>query len=384
MLQDIEEWLSLSPLDGLSPNASFASSSGAPIMTLSSTASSPVMSPTSSSLAPTLPPPTEVGSSRDLELPETSTKLRARHLLLTWSQAPSAMSKEVIQNHLAMIAPIQRLSIGLETHEDGGMHFHAFVSWTDRLQVTPKRFILLGRTADVRIPKPRPTLAHSLHRMWHYTAKEDPNPLQMGDPPPSPKRKRDELMQEACKLALEDSVAAALSHLQEGSCHETITKWDSMSRGLHAYKTMRMASRIPARDPGTFRNAPAVGDDWRVLFLWGMSGAGKTQFARSLLPDATVVRHRNQLVMCDFSKGVIFDDFGVSHWPATTVVHLLDWDEGSGIDVKHGMVEIPRHTRKIFTYNNDPRSWMPPSASPEQITAIMRRIRVFEINNKLF
>lgn len=141
---------------------------------------------------------------------------------------------------------------------------------------------------------------------------------------------------------------------------------------------------IPERALESFRNLPDIPEDWHVLYLWGASGVGKTQLARALLPGATVVRHRNQLVSADLSVGVIFDDFGVSHWPTTSVIHLLDWDEASGIDVKHGMVEIPRHTRKVFTYNDSPEMWMPALCSPEQRTAVRRRMFVIELNQRLF
>lgn len=125
-------------------------------------------------------------------------------------------------------------------------------------------------------------------------------------------------------------------------------------------------------------------EGWHVLFLWGKSGAGKTQLARALLPEATVVRHRNQLQDCDFSKGVIFDDFDVSHWPPTAVIHLLDWDECSGIDVKYGHAIVPPHTRKIFTFNSEPLKWIPATATPEQCTAIFRRMFIQQINGSLF
>jgi len=103
-----------------------------------------------------------------------------------------------------------------------------------------------------------------------------------------------------------------------------------------------------------------------VLYINGPTGLGKTQWARSLLPEATVISHRDQLRDCDFSKGIIFDDFDVSHWPPTAVIHLLDWDEPRGLDVKHGHVVIPPHTRKIFTHNREFERWLSDDATAEQ------------------
>ena len=112
--------------------------------------------------------------------------------------------------------------------------------------------------------------------------------------------------------------------------------------------------------------------------------SGKTAWARSLLPEATVVRHRDQLRDCDFSKGIIFDDFDVSHWPPTAVIHLLDWDEASGIDVKHGHVVIPPHTRKIFTHNREFEWWLSKDATSEQVAACRRRLHVINIHVSLY
>ncbi len=117
---------------------------------------------------------------------------------------------------------------------------------------------------------------------------------------------------------------------------------------------------------------------------------GKTQWAKSLLPDATVVRHRNQLESADYSKGIIFDDFGVSHWPPQAIIHLLDWDEESGIDIKHSLAIIPPNTKKIFTYNQPPDGWICDQGDklrqvhPETKAAILRRIIEIEVVNKLY
>jgi GTPase SAR1 family protein len=129
---------------------------------------------------------------------------------------------------------------------------------------------------------------------------------------------------------------------------------------------------------------PPLPEEWNTLYLWGASGTGKTSLARTLLPGASLIRHRNQLVGADFNGGLIFDDFDVSHWPPTAVIHLVDSEVESGIDVKHGHEVIPANTKKIITMNIPLIQWVPPNASPEQIEAIRRRIVEIEINEKLY
>lgn len=161
-------------------------------------------------------------------------------------------------------------------------------------------------------------------------------------------------------------------------------KGDAIQRNLTMWRNKKARTAPQARPLSDFTLPFILPEGWKCLFLWGKSGAGKTQLARALLPEATVVRHRNQLMDCDFSKGVIFDDFDVSHWPPTAVIHLLDWDECSGIDVKYGHAILPPHTRKIFTFNSEPIKWIPATATPEQIVAINRRMWIQEINGSLF
>jgi len=123
-------------------------------------------------------------------------------------------------------------------------------------------------------------------------------------------------------------------------------------RALVRLRQMRQNLQAPARSVEDFPHAPPVVDQLEsAVHQWtnrtGQDPNGRAVFYLKL----TVVSHRDQLRDCDFSKGIIFDDFDVSHWPPTASDPLLDWDEPRGLDVKHGHVVIPPHTRKIFTHN---------------------------------
>jgi len=92
----------------------------------------------------------------------------------------------------------------------------------------------------------------------------------------------------------------------------------------------------------------------------------------------------DQLRTADLSKGVIFDDFDVSKWPPSAVIHLLDWDEPRGIDIKHSHVVVPPHTRKIITHNSSFDRWVPEGATDDQVQAMRRRVTVVNIHSRLF
>jgi len=319
----------------------------------------------------------------------TSKVLQGKTFLLTWSQSPH-LTREIIRDHLLEIGSVSSLAIGKENHSDEGVHFHALVIFTQKIRRSPKAFSILTYPANVKIPDRKiGNIAQSVVNMWNYVLKEDSDPLIMGDPPVvSTKRSRDDVRNEmflqAFTLATAESVEAAMQHLQESCPFDLLTRYDTIERGLVTHRQRKVRVVTPARQLSMFQNTPTIPQDWKALYLNGATGLGKTQWARALLPEAALISHIDQLRTCDFSKGVIFDDFAVSHWPVASVIHLLDWDEPRGINVKHSHVVIPPHTRKIFTFNDPFHSWIPKDASLDQQEALKRRIFVVDIFNKLF
>lgn len=322
---------------------------------------------------------------------KTMRQVRGKAFLLTYSQAPE-LSHAIIARSLptTVLTPIEGMAIGQESHSDGGVHFHVMIILKTCIQKAASAFDLLGYHADIRIANARVgTYQQSLVNMWNYAIKEDPNPYIEGVAPKPPtkdskKRKREETFTDALKIAKTESVANAMEHLLANEPFETMRAFDSLERALVTIRARSMTIQSTARSSDDFPNAPSVPDDWRVLFIHGKTGMGKTQWAKSLLPEATVVRHTDQLRTVDFSKGVIFDDFGVSHWPPAALIHLLDWDEPSGINIKHGHVVIPPHTRKIFTFNDPFHAWIPQGTSDDQLAALRRRVHVVDVQSSLY
>lgn len=346
-----------------------------------STASTPSSPQNSDSTLPNSAPPDGLTSA-----PSTNQRFNAKMMLLTWSQAPS-LTKEMIMTHLKSLnAPIQRIAIGQEHHQDEGTHFHACMEVETSRSWRPLQFRIAGITADVKTHKRgKDSYARSLRRVWNYVTKEDPSPLIEGDPPPEEKKSsRNADFKEAADIAVRESVDAAKRFLQEKQPYEMLIRRDAICRGLYQWRKESVSVEAPTHSLSDFERLPELPPDWRTLYLWGTSGSGKTSYARALLPNATIVRHRNQLVSADFSQGLILDDFDVSHWPPTAVIHLVDYEVESGIDVKHGHVVIPAYTRKIITMNHCPEYWIPSQASPEQKQAVLRRMHEIHVGNKLF
>lgn len=316
-----------------------------------------------------------------------SGRLRATAFFLTYSQ--SKLRKEEITTWLQRQPRVKRCICAAEHHQDGNVHYHCLIEYEKQKDITTKYFDILREHPNILIWVNRTqTYDEWMLNHWNYCLKEDENAFTVGEKPEVRKRKRDEIATEACKRARETSVAAAMQYLEENAAWEHLTKYDAIHRAMMTIRnSMRVAD--PPRPLESFKDLPLIVDGWHNLYISGPTGCGKTAWARALLPGATVVRHRNQLLECDFSKGIIFDDFDVCHWPPTAVIHLLDWEESSGIDVKHSHVIIPPHTRKIFTHNSPFEDWIPQgdqhmTVSSEQKAAMRRRVNVVNIYHKLF
>lgn len=319
----------------------------------------------------------------------TTGRLRARAFFLTYSQ--TAIPRDVITQWFSRQPRMTRVIVGQEHHQDGHLHWHVTCQYEVQKDVRANTYFnIQGEHPNIGVWLPsnpaKQTFDQWFKFHWDYCKKEDPTPYIVGEEPAveNRKRKRDDVFTESFKLARTEGVSKAMEFLEKNAPFDLATKYDQIYRTMVAIRNSKTNTQAPARSVSEFTTAPDVIDNWHCLFINGPTGTGKTAWARALLPEATVVRHRDQLRDCDFAKGIIFDDFDVGHWPPTAVIHLLDWDEPSGIDVKHAHIVIPAKTRKIFTHNREFERWIPDLATEEQIAACRRRIHVINVHTKLY
>lgn len=314
-------------------------------------------------------------------------RLRATGFFLTYSQ--SSLARDALSRFIASQQRLKRAVLGQEHHQDGNLHWHALLEYEATKEVRTGYFDLGGEHPNIKVwvRAEGSTYEQWFYNHWKYCKKEDPTPFILGVEPSlkeSRKRKRDEVFSEAMDMARHESVKSAMDFLEANCPYDLVTKYDQIYRTLVAVRNSFHGVQTPARSVSEFPLAPEIIDNWHCLYINGATGTGKTAWARALLPEATVVRHRDQLRDCDFSKGIIFDDFDVGHWPPTAVIHLLDWDEPSGIDIKHAHVVIPAKTRKIFTHNQEFARWVSKEATEEQVAACRRRVHVVNVHVKLY
>jgi len=98
-------------------------------------------------------------------------------------------------------------------------------------------------------------------------------------------------------------------------------------------------------------------DATTALILKGESGTGKTTWAKRVVPKpALFVRHIDTLKKFrpGYHVSIIFDDVDFSHYPRTSQIHLVDFQNPSEIHCRHTVAFIPAGVHKIFTCNNWP------------------------------
>jgi len=325
---------------------------------------------------PRLPPATD----------RSQRRVRGKGFFITYSR--THLPRDQITQWFARQQRMKRFIVGQEHHQDGSLHWHVTAEYEVEKDVRCATYFNIDNEHPNIVVWTRAggsTYDQWFFNHWEYCKKEDPTPFIQGvQPMEHRKQKRNEIFTQAIKLARETDVKTGMEYLEVFAPYDLLTKYEQIQRALMRLRSIAQQHQTPARSESDFRHVPLIPALWRNLYVHGPTDLGKTAWARSLLPEATVVSHRDQLRDCDFSKGVIFDDFDVGHWPPTAVIHLLDWDEPRGLDVKHGHVVIPAHTRKIFTHNSAFERWVSKDATDEQIAATRRRLYVVNIHSRMY
>lgn len=323
---------------------------------------------------------------RRIAPPRTTGRLQGKAFFLTYSQ--SRLIRDRITQWFSRQPRMKRMIVGQEHHQDGHVHWHVLIEYENVKDVrSPMYYDIDGEHPNCLIwtRGGQQTFEQWFFHHWNYCKKEDPTPFVVGEEPKdSRKRKRNECFAEAMQIAKRRSVRDAMEFLGEHAPYDVGTRYTVIEASMHCVRREAITVRIPARPLEEFDKAPPIPVNWKVLFIYGRTGLGKTEWASALLPEATVVSNVDQLRSCDFSKGIIFDDFPVKKWLPTSAIHILDWKKDRGINVKHSHVVIPAKTRKIFTYNMEFEDWLPEGTPYEQVEALRRRVHVVHVTEKTY
>lgn len=115
-----------------------------------------------------------------------SFRIQTKHVFLTYSQANNVDHNDLFTHLCGLHNPI-RVRVGRELHDDGGVHYHAFIQWSKPCETRDVRFFdwagihpnVVSRIRDIRAT-------------YDYCGK-DGNTKDLGDPPQTKTSKNDQL-----------------------------------------------------------------------------------------------------------------------------------------------------------------------------------------------
>ncbi len=154
---------------------------------------------------------------------------------------------------------------------------------------------------------------------------------------------------------------------------------ETIERNLKRHKKSVYVSKYKLED---FNRPPLIIN--KSTLICGDTNCGKSHFAAAHFKNPLFVRHIDKLsVLSPDNDGIIFDDMSFKHWPPEAVIHLLDNEFDSDINIRYKTAFVPAHTPKIFTHN-DENPFYKLDTSLEQQLAIERRLNRVIILNKLY
>ncbi len=176
------------------------------------------------------------------------------------------------------------------------------------------------------------------------------------------------------------TVAAGIAIVKEKRPRDWCLHGESIERALKKAKVDPFKHLYV---PDDF-NVPIQNVVKSTLFV-GETKMGKTHYALAHFSNPLLVRHIDGLKkLSPDNDGIVFDDMSFRHWPTESVIHLLDWELASEINVRYGTLQIPARTRKIFTHNNASPFYNSETIDPLQKEAIDGRLQICNFNHKLF
>ncbi len=293
--------------------------------------------------------------------------MRGRCFFLTYPQCPLP-PQDAYEQLYESLGTVKEYIVAQENHKDGGLHLHAYIALTKQRNFTSfDKFYLHGDNGKVFKGKFEKVLND--YRVQKYCKKDGQYITNMVF----------NKMAQAIEQAKAGDVDGAYALVCEARPDMALMGGSRVKANIQM-----MADDEKEEDPKftVFINIPPLMGGWdrekQVLWLFGPTGLGKTEYARSLFEHGLLVRHKDQLKQITAkTDGIIFDDFNVSHWPRESVIHLTDLKNKSGIDVKHGVATIPKGMPRVFCSNTI--IW-----PQDDHGAIKRRVYCINLTKKLY
>lgn len=259
----------------------------------------------------------------------------------------------MLLEHLKSLPSVTYVLLSEEQHQDGNKHFHALLQHKKKMHIrNAQYFDLLGHHPNIQATKNI--------QAWKNYIKKDGDWLEY---PTS------QSLFDICKdFSIQQWIEYCVKEkIQSWYCTKI---WDM----CHKPVANTILERPEVFQCDALKQFTYDGWNYRSLVLYGESGCGKTNWAKSHMAlPSLFVTHMDVLSTFDptFHKSIIFDDLSFMHMPRESQIHIVDTYDPRAIHCRYKCAHIPAQIPKVFTANNrifldDP--------------AINRRINVQRIN----
>lgn len=292
----------------------------------------------------------------------------------TWSQCPLEPGLALAQ----ISACLERWGLkdhilAQELHADGGLHLHAYLKTTRKVNTTNSSFLDL-RNGSVGTYHGNYQTCRNPAAVKQYVTK-DGNWISNFYSGPDEEKRPESVWKLAIEMAKEGKVAKAMAIIAEARPEVFIREANRLRGNLRSLEV-----RDAKKEDFTFAPVPGIAKwarNTKSLWLEGPSGYGKTEFALSLFERPLLVRHIDALKKLDYERhdGVVFDDMSFKHWPRESCLHLLDLARDSDINCRYCCATLRAGFPRIFTSN----VWIWPTGDE----ATLRRMQYIEVKNDI-
>ncbi len=225
------------------------------------------------------------------------------------------------------------------------------------------------------LPRAHITAAKGTDWQNHVYCSKDMEFTEWGSIPHQPKEKDTTYEEALAATTVEEGLKVVRTKRPRDYC----LYGETIERNLKRHKKAKFIKKYKLEE----FNRPSLNLD-KATLVCGETNCGKSHFAAAHFENPLFVRHIDKLkTLCPDHDGIIFDDMSFKHWPPEAVIHLLDQEFDTDVNVRYNTAFVPAHTPKIFTHN-DENPFYKLDVSTEQQLAIERRLNRVIILNKLY
>lgn len=284
----------------------------------------------------------------------TSFRLRGKAHLFTWAQVPATTTHHDVVELLG--DAVAKYVIAKENHEDGGIHYHAYIEWKKAQDRNlSERFYLHGQRPNV---KPKRTKTEK--RAARQYCRKDGCYIESGfddvDGDCSEEEKPSDKLQ-ACLETAEGDVGQFIKNvLDAGISHPMLRDFWNAANATWRKSTIYDAEHVREWTISSFTLQVLRFDplERRSYIIRGSSGIGKTTWAFRNIPVPCLwVRHADDLRLFreEVHKAILLDDVCFTHTPRQNQLNMVDKFNQVSIHVRYGVARIPADIPRIFTCN---------------------------------